>query len=121
MICAAACFASEAADAPRTTGTVAPRSENAIKKASSEDGVTQATGTVTWATSTFASYPNANALRFATLFNFWFDADSPNPISHTLTLFKPGSPAEVTFWTDNALFIDGFESEDTSQWSITVP
>ncbi len=83
--------------------------------------VTQATGTVTWTTSTFASDPDANALRFATLFNFWFDADSPNPIAHTLTLFKPGTPGEVTFWIDNTLFSDGFESEDTSQWSITVP
>ena len=35
MICAAACFASKAADVPRSTTTVAPRSENAITKVAS--------------------------------------------------------------------------------------
>ena len=36
-----------------------------------------------WATIDFANGSNANALRFATLFNFWFDADSPSSRSRT--------------------------------------
>lgn len=83
--------------------------------------VTPATGTVSWSTTTFASDPNSNALRFATMFTYWFDADSETPVSHTLTFFKPGSPPSVTFWADNTIFIDGFGSEDTSAWSATFP
>ncbi|MEO8196406.1 MAG: hypothetical protein ABI689_06760 [Thermoanaerobaculia bacterium] len=78
-------------------------------------------GVVSWTGVAFATDPNANALRFATLFNFWFDADSALPIAHTLTLFKPGSPATVSFWGDNTIFVDGFESDDFSAWSATAP
>ena len=76
---------------------------------------------VSWATTDFATDANANALRFATMFNFWFDADSELPLSHTLTLFKPGSPADVVFWANNTIFVDGFESEDTTAWSLAFP
>lgn len=79
------------------------------------------TSVVSWAGTDFATDPNANALRFATLFNFWFDADAPAPASHTLTFFKPGTPSSVSFWADAGIFSDGFESEDTSAWSATVP
>jgi hypothetical protein len=78
-------------------------------------------GTVSWSTSTFASDPNANALRFASTFSFWFHADSEIPNSHSVELFKPGSPTTLAFWTDGGLFSDGFESEDTSHWSAAVP
>ncbi len=78
------------------------------------------TGTVSWATETFAANNNANALRWATMYNFWFDADSPFAGIHTLTLFKPGSPAAVTF-SFNGIFSDGFESGNTAQWSAAVP
>jgi len=55
-------------------------------------------GMLTWATDTFAVNPNANALRWATLYNFRFDADAP-PRSGIATagLFKPGSPASAQF------------------------
>ena len=76
---------------------------------------------VAWATTDFATDANANALRFATMFTFWFDADSEFPLSHTLTFFKPGSPADVVFWADNTIFVDGFESEDTTAWSLAFP
>ena len=36
-------------------------------------------------------------LVFATMFNFWFDADSPADEIHRLTFFKPGSPEYVDF------------------------
>lgn len=77
-------------------------------------------GAIAWFTDEFAVVPEANALRWGTMFNFWFDADrSPSQLSHTLTLFKPGSPSLVAF--DFVLFADGFESSNTSAWSSTVP
>ena len=47
-----------------------------------------------WSTSTFASNPNANALRWSTLYNFRFDADAP-PVSGNITLglFRSGGNA----------------------------
>jgi hypothetical protein len=49
-----------------------------------------------WATQSFAENPNANALRWGTLYNFRFDAASP-PVDGNLTLglYLPGIPAEV--------------------------
>ena len=50
-------------------------------------------GSLTWATTDFATDPNANALRWGTLYNFRFDADAaPANGSATFGLFKPGSP-----------------------------
>ena len=49
-------------------------------------------GSVTWTGGTFATNPNGNALRFATMYNFWFDATTPpQDVSATLGLFKPGA------------------------------
>ena len=74
------------------------------------------TGTVAWSTSTFAGNPNANALRWSTMYSFRFDADAP-PASavHSLELFKPGSPTSVSFVF--ALFSDGFASHNLTAWS----
>lgn len=53
-------------------------------------------GTISWATETFATNENANAIRWATLYNFRFDADTPpTDGSVTLTLFRPGTPTDV--------------------------
>jgi len=47
--------------------------------------------TVSWATSTFAENPNANALRWGTLYNFRFDVDAPPVLgTATLGLFRGG-------------------------------
>jgi hypothetical protein len=55
-------------------------------------------GEVTWSTDDFAADPDANALRWGTVFSFWFDATAgPEGIVHTLGLFTPGAPAEVRF------------------------
>jgi hypothetical protein len=55
-------------------------------------------GAVTWSTDDFAADPAANALRWGTVFSFWFDSTAgPPTIEHTLGLFKPGSPAEIRF------------------------
>jgi hypothetical protein len=54
-------------------------------------------GTITWATDDFASDPNANALRWGTLYNFWFETDAPPQTQlATMGLFKPGTPSSVT-------------------------
>ncbi len=54
-------------------------------------------GSITWATDAYADNENANALRFDTLYNFYFDADAgPDATTVTLGLFKPGVLPEVT-------------------------
>jgi len=51
---------------------------------------------VTWSTQTFAQNANANALRWDTTYNFWFNANvAPGNGSSTITLFKTGSPTSV--------------------------
>jgi len=53
--------------------------------------------TLSWSTDDFSSNANANALRWGTMYNYRFDADSP-PTQATVEigLFKPGAPALVT-------------------------
>jgi hypothetical protein len=76
---------------------------------------------LSWSTDTFANDQNANALRWATMFNFWFDADQPptGATIHTVGLFKPGTPDSVTFTIGDDLFLDGFETGSTSRWTGT--
>jgi len=52
---------------------------------------------VRWFTESFDVNPNANALRWGTLYNFRFDADSP-PLTgeFALGLFRPGSPDQLS-------------------------
>ena len=52
---------------------------------------------ITWNTQTHAANANANALRWDTIYNFWFDINSaPAQGSATINLFKPGSPTSVS-------------------------
>ena len=57
-------------------------------------------GAVTWTGGTFGVNQNGNALRFATLYNFWFDADrAPGDAVGSIGLFRPGAagdPVAVT-------------------------
>lgn len=47
---------------------------------------------VSWSTETYGANPNANALRWGTLYNFGFDCDvAPATSDLTLGLFKPGA------------------------------
>jgi hypothetical protein len=75
--------------------------------------------TLTWSTDTFATNANAHALRFATTFNFWFDADQPpsDAILNSLGLFKPGDPTSIDVAVVNNLFKDNFESGGLGGWS----
>jgi hypothetical protein len=58
--------------------------------------VTQAAGSITWNTETFAQNQNANAIRWGTLYNFRFDADQPPQAANaTVGFFKTGSPIMV--------------------------
>ncbi len=53
-------------------------------------------GTVSWSTEDFIANQNANALRWATMFSFWFDADAaPATAVHAVDLFKPIPSAVV--------------------------
>ena len=46
----------------------------------------------------FAQNPNSNALRWGTMYNFWFTADSaPTRVDATFGLFKPGTPTSISF------------------------
>jgi hypothetical protein len=56
-------------------------------------------GSVTWRSpQTFAQNPNTNALRWGTMYNFWFDADAePTEGQATLGLFRPYTPDSVQF------------------------
>ena len=55
-------------------------------------------GSVTWSSpETFAQNPDTNALRFATMYNYWFDADAPPATGDaTIGLFRPGTPDAIT-------------------------
>ena len=55
---------------------------------------------IMWSTDQYAANPNANALRYATVFTFWFDVNvapvvAPETSKITIGLFKPGAPSEV--------------------------
>ena len=58
---------------------------------------TLAGGELAWSTQTFAENENANALRWGTLYNFRFDADTPPAsVSVTVELFRPAAFGTVT-------------------------
>lgn len=59
--------------------------------------ISTAANAVTWTGGTYATSANGNALRFATLYNFAFDANlPPSAALATLGLFKPGAEPNVT-------------------------
>jgi len=52
---------------------------------------------ITWSTVSYNINANANALRFDTIFSFYFDASvAPMATTVTIGLFKPGFPTQVT-------------------------
>ncbi len=62
--------------------------------------VTVGAGAVTWSTQTEDENVLANALRWGTLYNFRFDADSPpTAVTATIGLYRAGVPAAVTVVT----------------------
>ncbi len=73
-------------------------------------------GTITWSAVDMGE--NTNALRWGTLFSFWFNSDSPPfDMTHALDLFKIDEPLNVRFFSLSAeVFSDGFETGDVSRW-----
>jgi hypothetical protein len=61
--------------------------------------VEQTGGMLTWRSpQTYDQNQNSNALRWGTMYNFWFDSNRPPQNgSITLGLFRPGTPTEVQF------------------------
>jgi hypothetical protein len=57
---------------------------------------TRGSSAVTWSSETFAQNPNANAIRWGTMYNIRFDSDRP-PVSKTATIgfLKTGAPITV--------------------------
>lgn len=85
--------------------------------------VNPSAGFVSWSTDDFASNENANALRWGTMYNFWFDADvAPQSAGAQIGLFRTGSPSaiEASVLSPGGgtafIFADGFESGDTTAW-----
>ena len=55
-----------------------------------------ASDAVSWNTETFAQNPNANAIRFGTLYNFRFDSNRPpQAVNATIGFLKTGTPITV--------------------------
>jgi len=55
---------------------------------------------VSWSTVPYAVDPNANALRWGTLYNFRFDANiHPGAVTATIGFFKPGQTSSFTIQT----------------------
>lgn len=60
---------------------------------------------ITWSTDFFGDNPNANALRWGTLYNFRFTTQRvPTTVQVTLGMFKNGGPVEVTAETIGPAF-----------------
>jgi hypothetical protein len=56
----------------------------------------QAGGILTWSSETLAQNPNANAIRWGTLYNFRFDSNRPpQAMNATIGFFKTGAPITV--------------------------
>ncbi|MCK5378274.1 MAG: hypothetical protein KAJ78_02675 [Acidobacteria bacterium] len=80
-------------------------------------------GWISWSTDDFATNEDANALRWGTMYNFWFDADaSPQTGGAQIGLFRPGSPSSLEPMVlapragGSFIFADGFENGDTAAW-----
>ncbi len=91
--------------------------------------VNTASERVIWSSVDYPAEPeNANALRWSTMYNFSFDADSPpQDALATIGLFKTGGPSSVAVYVQAPatnlipLFADDFETGDTTGWSSVTP
>ena len=80
-------------------GTVGNTGYSSTPWAQSEAG-----GMVTWSSETMAQNPNANAIRWGTLYNIRFDANTPPVLSRgVLGFFKTGAPLDVKVMAPQSL------------------
>jgi hypothetical protein len=60
-------------------------------------------GAFTWSSETFAQNPNANAIRWGTMYNFRFDSNrAPQIANATIGFFKTGAPITVQIQVPSA-------------------
>ncbi len=73
---------------------------------------------VSWETDPHDVDPNANALRWGTMFNFWLETNVDGSGSdYELELFAPGCPKRLRFGIPNAvIFSDDFDCGSTGSW-----
>jgi hypothetical protein len=81
---------------PQEPGWANDNTQNNAGFSSTPWTVSQVTNSITWACETLAQNPNANAIRWGTLYNFRFDSDQP-PTNATATIgfYKTGAPITV--------------------------
>lgn len=92
------------------------------------DWVFDNAGAVSWrAAHTHSQLPTANAIRFGTMYTFWFDSPLPPVMgSATLGLFRPGTPQTIDApaWVprtcDPDVNADGNADQDDVAYLITV-
>ena len=81
---------------PQQPGWSADGTMNNAGFSSNAWAATQTATSMTWNTETFAQNPNANAIRWGTLYNFRFDANQPPATMYaTVGFFKNGAPIRV--------------------------
>ncbi len=78
--------------------------------------------TVSWVTTPFATNPNANALRFGTLYNFRFDANVPPATTSVfLGLFRPGPVSTLAVAAVTPRLCDGDGNCDAAESCTRCP
>jgi hypothetical protein len=86
--------------------------------------VSAGSGAVEWSTESLAGNPNANAIRWGTLYNFSFDSDqAPTAVSATLGFFKTGTSATATAQGPSSLClgdVDGDRRVDLNDLTVTL-
>jgi hypothetical protein len=83
-------------DPPQQPGSDADGTMNNAGFSSAAWTQTLTSTSMTWNTETFTQNPNANAIRWGTMYNFRFDANQPPATMYgTVGFFKNGSPINV--------------------------
>lgn len=63
-------------------------------------------GSLTWSTETFAQNPNANAIRWGTMYNFRFRSNRPPTVANaTIGFYKTGDPINVLVQVPSAVAV----------------
>ena len=78
---------------PQHPGTAADGTFNSAGFSSTPWAQSNSGGVMTWSSETFAQNPNANAIRWGTMYNFRFDSTSPpQTVQATIGFYKSGAP-----------------------------